>query len=98
MAYDLARAYNQYAWVVGNTVGDFEQAIKFSRKSLDLREWNTPGYLDTLGHAYYGAGKFEKAVLWQSKAVELDPASQAMSRKLKVFQAALEKQTANDRQ
>jgi len=28
--------------------------------------------------------------------VELDPASQAMSRKLKVFQAALKKQNAND--
>ena len=98
MTYDLARAYNQYAWVVGNTVGDFEQAIKFSRKSLDLRGWELAGYLDTLGHAYYGAGKFEEAVVWQSKAVELDPASQAMSRKLKVFQAALEKQTTKDRQ
>jgi tetratricopeptide (TPR) repeat protein len=96
MAYDLARAYNQYAWLVGNTVGDFEQAIKFSRKSLDVRGWELSGYLDTLGHAYFGAGKFEEAVLWQSKAVELDPASQAMSRKLKVFQAALKKQNAND--
>ena len=98
MAYELARAYNQYAWVVGNTVGDFEQAIKFSRKSLDLRGWELSGYLDTLGHAYYGAGKFKEAVLWQSKAVELDPASQAMSRKLKVFQVTLEKQSANGRQ
>ncbi|MBT4692975.1 MAG: hypothetical protein HOB73_06500 [Planctomycetaceae bacterium] len=98
MMYELARAYNQYAWVVGNTVGDFEQAIKFSRKSLDLRGWELSGYLDTLGHAYYGAGKFAEAVLWQSKAVELDPASQGMSRQLKVFQAALEKQTANDRE
>ena len=98
MAIELARAYNQYAWVVGNTVGDFEQAIKFSRKSLDLRGWDLSGYLDTLGHAYYGAGKIEEAVLWQSKAVELDPASQTMSRKLKVFQAALKKQTANDRE
>ena len=98
MAYELARAYNQYAWVVGNTVGDFEQAIKFSRKSLDLRGWALSGYLDTLGHAYYGAGQFEEAVLWQSKAVELDPASQVMSRKLKVFQAALKKQSVNDRE
>jgi tetratricopeptide (TPR) repeat protein len=98
MGYELARAYNQYAWVVGNTVGDFEQAIKFSRESLNLRGWELPGYLDTLGHAYYGARKFEEAVLWQSKAVELDPASQAMSRQLKVFQTALEKQTVNDRQ
>ena len=96
MAYDLARAYNQYAWLVGNTVGDFELAIKFSRKSLDVRGWELSGYLDTLGHAYFGAGKFEEAVLWQSKAVELDPASQAMSRKLKVFQAALKKQNANE--
>ncbi|MEE2843613.1 MAG: hypothetical protein VX761_03810 [Planctomycetota bacterium] len=96
MAYDLARAYNQYAWLVGNTVGDFELAIKFSRKSLDVRGWELSGYLDTLGHAYFGAGKFEEAVLWQSKAVELDPASQVMSRKLKVFQAALKKQNAND--
>jgi hypothetical protein len=37
-------------------------------------------------------------VLWQSKAVELDPASQVMSRKLKVFQAALKKQSVNDRE
>ena len=44
---DLASHYNEYAWLVGNTFGDFEKALEYSKRSLDLRP-NSPDYLDTL--------------------------------------------------
>ena len=90
LEYELARACNQYAWVVSNTVGDYKQAVKFSERSLDLRGWELAGYLDTLSHTYFAVKDYENAVKYQTKAVKLDPASQLMRQKLKVFQTALD--------
>jgi tetratricopeptide (TPR) repeat protein len=85
----LATAHNQLAWMVSNTEGDFQAAIQSSLRSLELRP-DSAGYLDTLGHCYYAAGEFQKAVETQLKAVAGDPSSQTMQRMLKVFQQALE--------
>ena len=85
----LATAHNQLAWMVSNTEGDFQAAIQSSLRSLELRP-DSAGYLDTLGHCYYAAGEFQKAVETQQKAVAGDPSSQTMQRMLKVFQQALE--------
>ena len=30
-------AYNQFAWLIGNTEGDFDEALKYSQKSLELK-------------------------------------------------------------
>ena len=90
LEYELARACNQYAWVVSNTVGDYKQAVKFSERSLDLRGWELAGYLDTLSHTYFAVKDYENAVKYQTKAVKLDPASQLMRKKLKIFQTALD--------
>lgn len=84
----LATAHNQLAWLVSNTEGDFQAAIRSSLKSLELRP-DSPGYLDTLGHCYFAAGELEKAVETQQKAVAGDPSSETMRRMLKVFQQAL---------
>lgn len=85
----LATAHNQLAWMVSNTEGDFQAAIQSSLRSLELRP-DSAGYLDTLGHCYYAAGEFQKAVETQQKAVAGDPSSLTMQRMLKVFQQALE--------
>lgn len=88
---DLATMNNQYAWLISNTEGDFQQAIRYSLRSLEL-EPDAPGYLDTLGRCYYAAGEMDSAVKYQRRAVQLEPYAQAMKRQLKLFEAALEQQ------
>lgn len=84
-----ATAYNQYAWLVGNTGGDVDDAIAMSHKSIEIRR--AGGYLDTLAHCYFAKGDFENAVKYQTEAAELEPHSQLISRQLNVFKQALEK-------
>ena len=88
-----ATNYNQLAWLIGNTEGDMNEAIKLSKKSLELSP-DTGGYYDTLGRAYYGKGDYENAVENQLKAVELDPHSGQIQRQLKLFQDALKEKKA----
>jgi tetratricopeptide (TPR) repeat protein len=89
-------AYNQLAWLVGNTEGNIDEAIAFSQKSVELRRAigndGVGGYLDTLAHCYYGKGDFANAVETQEEAARLEPHSQAIARQLKVFKEALAKQ------
>jgi len=85
----LAMYSNQYAWLVGNTEGDFEDAIQKSHQSLELRP-GAAGYLDTLGHCYYANKDYKNAVKYQSRAVELEPHSGQIGRALLRFKAALE--------
>ena len=51
--------YNQYAWLVANTEGNLDEALRFSLKSLEQQRQNG-GYLDTLAHCYYAKGDLEK--------------------------------------
>jgi tetratricopeptide (TPR) repeat protein len=85
---DDSISYNQWAWLVANTEGDFPKAVRYSRRSLEL-DPGTPSYLDTLGRCYYSAGDYEKAVESQREAVRLIPHMQVMQRQLKVFEKTL---------
>jgi tetratricopeptide (TPR) repeat protein len=78
---------NQYAWLVSNTVGDYQRALRASQRSLELRP-ETAGYLDTLGRCYYALGDFDKAIEAQSRAVALEPHTQQIRRQLEFFEAA----------
>lgn len=80
--------YNQWAWLIANTEGDYAKAVRFSRRSLDLRP-GTPSFLDTLGRCYFAAGDVENAVKSQREAVALIPHMQVMQRQLKEFEKAL---------
>jgi tetratricopeptide (TPR) repeat protein len=75
---------NQLAWLVGNTFGDYDEAVKLSQRSLEIRP-EYPGYLDTLGRCYYATGDLENAIKYQSQAVKLDPHSGQMQRQLEFF-------------
>lgn len=79
---------NQYAWLIGNTDGDVQEAIRLSKRSLEIRP-EAAGYMDTLAHCYFHAGDFENAVKWQSKAVKLEPHSGQIVRALAKFEKAL---------
>lgn len=85
---DDATGYNQWAWLISNTVGDYDKAIRFSLRSLELQP-NDAGYLDTLGRCYFAAGDLENAVKTQRHAVSLQPHMEVMQRQLKQFEQSL---------
>lgn len=76
--------YNQLAWLVANTEGDQDEALRASLRSLELGP-DHPGRMDTLARCYYAQGNLEKAVEIQTKAVQLEPHTGQMSRQLAVF-------------
>lgn len=91
----LARASNELAWLISNTEGDLDAALRHSLKSLKLK----PGafaYLDTLGRCYFARQEFEEAVECQTKAVEKAPYLQQISRQLKLFKQALKEQQSKE--
>jgi len=85
-----ANSYNQWAWLISNTEGDFKKAVERSEYSLKL-EPGSPSFLDTLGRCYYAAGELEKAVKVQREAVAKYPHMMVMQRQLKLFEEELEK-------
>jgi tetratricopeptide (TPR) repeat protein len=93
-------AYNQWAWLISNTEGDFQKAIRYSHRSIELippaaGEAAGGGFLDTLGRCYYAAGDYENAVKYQRQAIEKVDYMQVMHRQLALFEKALaEKQGA----
>ena len=89
----LALMNNQLAWLVANTQGDADEAIKCSLQSLALLP-DRAGFLDTLGRCYYAKGDYASAVKTQTRAVALEPHSPAMVAQLELFQKALREQAA----
>lgn len=91
---DDATPYNQLAWLISNTEGDKQDALRCSLKSLELRP-DAAGFMDTLGRCYYAVGELENAIKAQSQAVERDPESGLMRRQLEFFIAERERLKAN---
>jgi len=88
---DQASAYNQYAWLVGNTEGDTDLALKYAHRAVELVP-DSGAYLDTLAHVYYGRGDYAKAVEYQEQAAQADPHSGLIRSKLELFRKTLEAQ------
>jgi len=92
--------YNEWAWLVSNTEGDFQKAVRYSHRSLELNTSGESGessLLDTLGRCYFAAGELEKAIMYEKQAIEKNPHLQVMHRQLKEFETALEKKKADDK-
>lgn len=88
---EYATACNQYAWLVSNTFGDFDKAIRASHKSVEVRQElkrEVGAYYDTLGRCYYAKGDFDNAIKYQTLALKLDPHSGQMKRQLALFEKA----------
>jgi len=85
-----AQSYNQWAWLISNTEGDFDKAVERSQRSLELTP-ESPSYMDTLGRCYYAAGDLENAAKIQRAAVAKHPHMRVMQRQLKFFESALRK-------
>lgn len=81
--------YNQWAWLIANTEGDFAQAVQYSQRSLELADSpNEPTYLDTLGRCYFALGDLEQAIETQRRAVAGQPYLMVMQRQLEMFEKA----------
>jgi len=90
---DDPNAFNQYAWLIGNTEGDYDEALRFSKTSLELSP-DTGGFYDTLGRVHYARKEYADAVRCQAKAHELDPFSGQIARQLEFFRRAAEQAKA----
>jgi tetratricopeptide (TPR) repeat protein len=87
-----ASPYNQWAWLVSNTEGDFQKAVRYSHRSLELNtngESGAASYLDTLARCYYAAGDYENAVKYERLAIQKNSFMQVMQRQLALFEKAL---------
>jgi tetratricopeptide (TPR) repeat protein len=96
---EKAAAYNLLAWLVANTEGDLDEALKASQKSLELlhdsgNDRDSGGYYDTLGRVYFAKGDLQNAVTYQTKAAELDPHSGLVRRQLELFRKTLAEKNA----
>jgi tetratricopeptide (TPR) repeat protein len=98
---DISDYYNQVAWLVANTEGDFDEAIRLSEKSVELEraklaregpelgEEHLGGNLDTLAHCYAAKGDYVAAVKAQTEANQLIPYSRVIANKLALFRSKL---------
>lgn len=88
----LGEYFNQYAWLIANTEGDYQQALEYSLRSLKFLNADQTDQraarLDTCARCYFSLGRYQEAVQAQEKAIALDPFSLPMKRQLKQFQAA----------
>ncbi|MCA9101966.1 MAG: tetratricopeptide repeat protein, partial [Planctomycetales bacterium] len=84
----LAASYNQAAWLIANTEGDYAEALAMSQESLKL-DPDRAGYFDTLARCHFAVGDLEQAVDVQTKAVQLDPHSGLMNEQLAFFREML---------
>ena len=90
---DDATAMNQYAWLVGNTEGDYDEAIRLSQRSVELAgEEQTGGYLDTLAHCYAAKKEYGTALKHQARAMELEPHSGEIRRAFERFKRLRDEQ------
>src|SRR3954468_17464758 len=93
--------YNQWAWLVANTEGDFQKAVRYSHRSLELNNHGESGaasFLDTLGRCYYAAGDYKNAVKYERQAIEKNDYLQVMRRQLALFEKALAEQEQGGKQ
>ncbi|MGA2059361.1 MAG: hypothetical protein ABSG67_02680 [Thermoguttaceae bacterium] len=86
---DNCEYYNEFAWLVANTQGDLDEALKCSQKSLELKPDNG-GLYDTLARVYYAKGDYENALKNQQRAAELEPHNGLIAKQLELFKKARE--------
>lgn len=83
--------FNLFAWLVGNTEGDLNEALGYGRRAVELHP-NNGAYLDTLAHVYFAKKDYASAVKHQTQAAQQEPFSGLITKELKAFQEAAKTQ------
>ena len=83
---NLAELLNNHAWLICNTEGDLNLALKRSLRSLEIVEDSAK--LDTCARCYFAVGDVDNAIRMQKRALSLDPYSPPLKRQLAEFEAA----------
>ncbi|MEZ6118942.1 MAG: tetratricopeptide repeat protein [Pirellulaceae bacterium] len=77
---------NNLAWVLATSpkddVREPERAIELATKACEVTNFEKAHILSTLAAAYADAGKFEEAIKWSTKAVEMDTEEQQLDKEL----------------
>lgn len=70
-----AHFYNQFAWMLAACprpeYRDGPRAVELARRGCELTDWQDANLLDTLASAYAECGRFDEAVTWAEKSLEL---------------------------
>ncbi len=85
-----AQPCNEFAWLVANTEGDLDEALRFSKRSLDLAG-NSGAFRDTLAHVYLAKGDLQEALKQQSEAAALLPHNVPITKQLELLKTMSEK-------
>jgi tetratricopeptide (TPR) repeat protein len=94
-----AAAANDLAWLLATAsdpaIHNAKEAVRWAERACELTTNRVAGYLDTLGAAYAGAGRFEDAIRVVQSAINLaaesgQPGLDALLReRLRLYQAGL---------
>jgi tetratricopeptide (TPR) repeat protein len=79
-----AQTCNEFAWLAANTEGDLEEALRLSKRSLEL-VGEQGAFCDTLARVYFAKGDYAEAVKHEIRAAELLPHTHAVQKQLVLF-------------